>query len=269
MKKALVFLAVIVALSSFSVMAKDIEIKKFTPTMDGVISAGEYPDDSWFVLDKATAESYNGVWAGEMADGMQARYNFAWSPEGLYSVFEAVDTTPKHAESWDVHGATEGPAADGYQFNTGAIWITIGAYADGKLAARNHFSTDEDNLDGIVTGKATRDGDKFTIEAFIPWNKLVDYDVAAGTKVPLLFTYMDRNDAGENCYKNIDAAVWDGTTADTALVLADKTYEVPAPEAPAEGTEAPKTSDTGIMLALALVVASVVTFTAAKKSRVR
>lgn len=273
MKKALVFLAVLIALSTVSVMARDIEVKQFVPTLDGVISDGEYPDDSWFILDKATVTAYNGIWTGEMTDDLMAKYNFAWAADGIYVAMVAVDNTPEPATTWDVHSQDGGPAADGFQFNTGATWTTIGAFADGTLAPRTHFGGGEevDKTSDFVKGKAVREGNVFTAEAFIPWNKFIDYDVTKGSKIPLLFTYMDRAAAADNvCYKSIDVGNWDGTTGDLALVLADKTYAAPAPatEAPAGDTPAaPQTGDAGIVLAIALLLASGVTLVSFRSRR--
>lgn len=280
MKKTLVILVALMILT-LSVSAVEIQVKQFVPVLDGVISADEYPADSWYVLDKATATAYNGIWTGEMTDDLQAKYNFAWAADGLYAAFVAVDNTPDPATTWDAHSQDGGPLADGFQFNTGGTWITIGAYADGTLAPRNHAGGGEevDSLANIVTGKAVREGNIFTVEAFIPWAKLLNYEVAQDSIIPILFTYMDRADGAENvCYKSMDAAVWDATTGDNSLKLTAATYAPPVPEvveeaaaeapaatdAPAD-TTAPQTADAGIIAGLATLIAAGYTFISAKK----
>ncbi len=209
----------------------EIQVKQFVPALDGVISADEYPEDSWFVLDKAAATACNGIWIGEMTDDLMAKYNFAWADDGLYAAFVAVDNTPDPATSWDVHGQDGGPSADGFQFNTGSFnWTTIGAYADGTLAPRNHIGGGEevDSLADIVTGRATREGNIFTVEAFIPWTKLLNYQVAQDSVIPMLIAYIDRADGAENVsYKSMDINLWDAADSNISLKLTAETYTPP------------------------------------------
>jgi hypothetical protein len=281
MKKALIILAVILIISSLSVSAAEIKVQQFVPTLDGVLTAGEWPDSSWYVLDKAKATAYNGVWTGTMTDDLMAKYNFAWSADGLYVALVAVDNTPDPATTWDVHSQDGGPMADVFQFNTGATWITIGAYADGTLAPRNHAGGGQavDDLAGIVTGKAVREGNVFTVEAFIPWAKFINFEVKQDSKIPLLFTYMDRADSAENvCYKSIDTAVWDGTTGDNSLTLTADKYVAPAPvvetaataapaAADAAAAAAPQTADAAAVIGLSSLLVSCMAFVALKKKK--
>lgn len=277
MKKAIVFLFVLLILS-FSVSAVEIQVKKFVPTLDGVLEPGEWPEDTWFILDKAKVDAYNGVWIGTMTDDLMAKYNFAWADDGLYVALVAVDNTPEPATTWDIHSQDGGPAADGFQFNTGGTWISIGAYDDGTLSARNHAGGGEsvDSLAGIVTGKGVREGNLFTVEAFIPWEKFVNYEVKQDSVIPLLFTYMDREDAADFvCYKSIDVSVWDGTTGDNSLKLTAQTYTPPAPEteAPAADTPdapaatAPQTADAAAVTAFVAVLAAGFAIAASKKRK--
>lgn len=281
MKKAFIILVVLLVISSLSVSAVEIQVKQFVPTLDGVITAGEYPDDSWYVLDKAKATAYNGIWLGTMTDDLQAKYNFAWSADGIYVALVAIDNTPDPATTWDIHSQDGGPMADGFQINTGGTWVTIGAYADGKLAPRNHAGGGQavDDLSSVVTGKAVRAGNVFTVEAFIPWAKFVNYEVKQDSSIPLLFTYMDRADSAENvCYKSIDAAVWDGTTGDNSLKLTAQTYVLPAPVVEttaavpaatdaAATTTAPQTADIAAIVGLSSLLVSCMAFVALKKKR--
>jgi hypothetical protein len=281
MKKAFLILVAILIISSLSlsVSAVEIKVQQFVPTLDGVLSPNEWPDSSWYVLDKAKATAYNGIWTGTMTDDLMAKYNFAWSADGLYVALVAVDNTPDPATTWDVHSQDGGPMADGFQFNTGGTWITIGAYADGTLSPRNHAGGGQavDDLAGIVTGKAVREGNIFTIEAFIPWAKLLNFEVKQDSNIPILFTYMDRADGAENvCYKSMDAAVWDATTGDNSITLTADKYVAPVPEtaAPAEtaaadtGTAAaPQTADAAAIIGLSALLISCMAIVALKKKK--
>lgn len=279
--KKMLFILIALLVLTLSVSAVEIPVKQFVPVLDGVISADEYPADSWYILDKAAATAYNGIWTGEMTDDLMAKYNFAWAADGLYAAFVAVDNTPDPATSWDVHSQDGGPLADGFQFNTGGTWITIGAYADGTLSPRNHAGGGEevDSLANIVTGKAVREGNIFTVEAFIPWAKLLNYEVAQDSVIPILFTYMDRADGAENvCYKSMDTAVWDATQGDNSLILTADTYTPPVPETAEEtaaeaaeaadaptDTAAPQTADAVLITGIVTVLAAGYAFISAKK----
>ncbi|MDF2685803.1 MAG: Carbohydrate family 9 binding domain-like [Clostridia bacterium] len=235
-KKISFFIAVlfITVQMTITFSAAEIQVYKSVPNLDGIISENEWPADGKYLLNKTVVDNYNGCWAGAMTDDMQATYYFLWSDEGLYTAVDIKDSTVRNAESWDVHGADVGPAADGFQFNLYAHdlarWLTIGSFANGDLAPRTHYG-DVSDLTGIVKGKAVRTADSYVIEALIPWATIdAGHDIKEGEKIPLLFTYMDRFDGGENCYKTMDAAAWPPLdTIDNSLVLG-KEYIPPVAE---------------------------------------
>lgn len=238
-KKFSVFILVLFIMTQAAfVFAGNIPVMKFTPVLDAVLSENEYPAESVFVLDKAIVDSWEGCWAGEMTADMGVTFRFAWDDTGLYVYTDIKDSTSVPAESWDSHGADGGPAADAFQLNlfakTVARWLTIGAYANGDLSPRTHYG-DISDLTGIVKGKAVYTGSGFIVECMIPWD-IIDggEDIKEGLSIPVLFTYMDRYDGGEVCYKTLPAATWPPSDEiDNYLVLGG-VYTPPAPE-----TEAP------------------------------
>jgi hypothetical protein len=273
LKKILVLVFVmLITVQAGSVFAADIPVMKFAPVLDGVLSENEYPADSVFVLDKTLVDSWEGCWAGEMTADMKVTFRFAWDDSALYIFADVKDSTPVRSESWDSHGGDGGPSADAFQLNlfakTVARWLSIGAYADGSLSSRTHYG-DISDLTDIVKGKAVLDDSGYVIECSVPWD-IIDGGEAVkeGLSIPVLFTYMDRYDGGEVCYKTLPAATWPPSDEiDNYLVLGGA-YTPPAPEteAPAVEVEVPgetpaettppaaQTSDAVSVMALAAVL---------------
>jgi hypothetical protein len=294
-KKLSILLFVIVVMTQvIGLSAANVTVLKYDPDLDGVISDGEWPEEGKFVLDKATVDSYAGCWAGEMTAAQKTTFYFLWADDGLYVAADIKDSTIVAPTSWDAHGADGGPSADAFQLNLFAHdlarWFTIGTYADGKLAARTHYG-DVSDLSDIVKGKGTLTSDGYVIEAKIPWSCIVDgenIDYKDGLSIPVLFTYMDRYDGGEVCYKSMDAAVWPPLdTIDNFLVLGGAytppveevvAVEAPAAEAaaPAEAAPvaaapvaAPQTGDFTIVMAGMLMAIAGLTIVILKKKSVK
>lgn len=276
-KLSVLLLVLFIMTQTIGLFAGNVTVLKYEPVLDGVISPDEWPEEGKFVLDKAVVDSYNGCWAGEMTDAQKTTFYFAWSDEGLYVAADIKDSTPVVPTTWDSHGADGGPAADAFQLNMFAHdlarWFTIGTMADGKLSARTHYG-DVSDLTDIIKGKGTVSSDGYVIEAMIPWNVLDagDKEIKEGTSIPVLFTYMDRFDGGEVCYKTLDAAAWPpNEDIDNFLVLGGA-YTPPepevveaevtesadtgaAPETTAPVTPAPQTSDYAIYMAGLMIIA--------------
>ena len=287
-KISVLLFAIIVLTQVFGLSAANISVLKSDPVLDGVISDGEWPDDGKFVLDKAVVDSYGGCWAGEMTAAQKVTYYFLWCNEGLYVAADIKDSTIVAPTTWDAHGADGGPAADAFQLNLFAHdlarWFTIGSFADGKLAARTHYG-DVSDLTDIVKGKGTVTSDGYVIECLIPWDTMqAETDFKEGTSVPILFTYMDRFDGGEVCYKTMEAAVWPPLdTIDNSIVLGGAytppveevvVAEAPAAEAPAETApaatapvaSAPQTGDSAIVMAGIMIIAALAIVALKKQS---
>ncbi|MGN1408578.1 MAG: hypothetical protein ACI4XJ_00215 [Eubacteriales bacterium] len=217
---AVIFGALLLATA---VSAADIPAYKSTPTLDGVISEGEYGEDSVFVMDKALVDSVGGGYSGEMTDDMKVVYRFAWDDTGIYIAATSSDATPVKAESWDAHGGDIGPAADAFQFAFFADdigrWVTVGVFDNGEIAPRVHFnSSPSPDCTGIITGKGSYSDGTMTVEYHIPWINLefgLDepgesrYTFEEGTKIATMFAYLDRNEDGSEVrYKNVPADIW-------------------------------------------------------------
>lgn len=212
-----------VLLLATAVSAADIPAYKSTPNLDGVISEGEYGEDSIFVMDKALVDSVGGNYSGEMTDDMKVVYRFAWDDTGIYIAATSYDATTVKAESWDAHGGDIGPAADAFQFAFFADdvgrWVTVGVFDNGEIAPRVHFnSSPSPDCTGVITGKGSYTDGTMTVEYHIPWINLefgIDepgeskYTFEEGTKIVTMFAYLDRNeDGGEVRYKNVPADIW-------------------------------------------------------------
>jgi len=293
-KKLSVLLFVLIVMTQvIGLSAANVTVLKYDPVLDGVISPDEWPEEGKYVLDKAAVDSYGGCWAGEMTDAQKTTFYFLWADDGLYVAADIKDSTIVAPTSWDAHGADGGPSADAFQLNLFAHdlarWFSIGSYADGKLAARTHYG-DISDLTDIVKGKGTLTSDGYVIEAKIPWSSIVDgenIDYKEGLSIPVLFTYMDRFDGGEVCYKSMDAAVWPPLdTIDNFLVLGgaytppvEEVVEAAAPAAEAPAAEAaapastapaataPQTGDATVLMAgMLMVIAGLAIVVLKKKS---
>ncbi len=243
-KKITLFLIVMLIMTQASfVFAGNIPVMKFTPVLDGIFSENEYPAESVFVLDKAVSDAWDGCWVGEVTADMGVTYRFAWDDTGLYVLADIKDPTPVPATSWDTHGADGGPAADAFQLNlfskTIARWLTIGAYANGDVSPRTHYG-DVSDLTGIVKGKAVYNASGYVIECMIPWTAIDgDEAIKEGLSIPLLFTYMDRSDDGETCYKTLPAGTWPPSDEIDNFLVLGAAYTPPVPETEAPAVEEP------------------------------
>jgi len=290
-KISILLFAILVMTQLFSLSAANISVLKYDPTLDGVISPDEWPEDGKFVLDKAVVDSYGGCWAGEMTAAQKTTFYFLWCNDGLYVAADIKDSTIVAPTTWDAHGADGGPSADAFQLNLFAHdlarWFTIGTFTDGKLAARTHYG-DVSDLTDVVKGKGTVTSDGYVIECMIPWSVMdAGVDFKEGTSVPVLFTYMDRNADGEVCYKTMDAAVWPPLdTIDNFIVLGgayappveEIAVEVAAPAeaeasapvaAPVAVATAPQTGDSAVVMAGMLMLVSGLAVIMLKKRSVK
>ena len=280
MFKKLISIAVtlLIMAQALTVFAMDFKAEKGTPTIDGVISEGEYSEESKFVMDKAFVDSVNGCYAGQMTDDMSVTYYFAWDDNNLYIAAVTKDSTPMPAVEYDPHGAYEGDwvASDALQFafhpSTLGLWYTVGGYEDGTLAAIANFINTHD-MSPYITGKCTHGDNSVVYEIAFPWKTLHDnMDIMisidegavdaegnpivptyanlpeAGASFTIMFAYLDRYDrtvSDTNVrYKNVRGDLWPSSDEFTdRIVLVDSTpavTEAPVTEAPA--TEAPETS---------------------------
>lgn len=161
-----------------------------TPTVDGVISEGEYSAESTYVMNAETASA----WVGEVGDSF-VTWHFAWDENGLYYAGTINDTTPSYRDEnghWVGIDCLEiainpGHAIPANDKNEG-IFFSFGATKGGKVVGWRH-----NYLDGLVSDEITgaakghkKGSSAYTIEVFIPWSLvLIDTDCTIGGKTDL------------------------------------------------------------------------------------
>ena len=161
-----------------------------TPTVDGVISEGEYAAESTYVMNAENAAA----WVGEVGDS-SVTWHFAWDEGGLYYAGTINDTTPSYRGEdgyWVGIDCLEiainpGHAIPANKTNEG-IFFSFGATKSGKIVAWRH-----NYLDGLVSDEITgaakghkKGSDSYTIEVYIPWSLVrMDTDCTIGGKTDL------------------------------------------------------------------------------------
>lgn len=161
-----------------------------TPTVDGVISEGEYAQECTYVMDATSAFA----WVGEVG-ASSVTWHFAWDEGGLYYAGTINDTTPSYRGEdgfWVGIDCLELAINPGHKIpknktNEG-IFFSFGATKEGKIVAWRH-----NYLDGLVSGQiqgaATghqKGSDSYTIEVYIPWELVrMDTDCTIGGKTNL------------------------------------------------------------------------------------
>lgn len=250
LKKISLALAIVFICAQFTVVfAVDINVPKGKPTLDGVISPGEWPESGKYVMDKDCILKYNGVYpdTSDMTDSRGVITYLMWDDGGLYVATDIKDNTPTFTESWDAHGQDEGVKSDMYQIvlwaQDEAKWMDIAIYKDGTLAPRGHENVDDpldNNLTGKMTGKGTLkpDGSGYYMECFIPWDVVyVQADYKEGLKIPVMFMYVDMDGEDQIFYKTVDVDIWPPSDEIDNFLILGAPYSAPAAEQPAEAAD--------------------------------
>ena len=161
-----------------------------TPCVDGVISEGEYSEQSAYTMNAQNAAA----WVGEVGSSSVTWY-FAWDEGGLYYAGTINDTTPSYRGEdgyWvgiDCLEIAVNPAHAIPKNKTNeGIFFSFGATKQGKVVAWRH-----NYLDGLVSDKITgaakgheQGSDNYTIEVYIPWSLVsMDTDCTIGGKTDL------------------------------------------------------------------------------------
>lgn len=161
-----------------------------SPTVDGVISEGEYAAGSTYVMNAESASA----WVGEVG-ASSVTWHFAWDEGGLYYAGTINDTTPSYRGTdgyWvgiDCLEIAINPACaiPANESNEG-IFFSFGATKQGDVVAWRH-----NYLDGLVSNEITgaakghkKGSDSYTIEVYIPWSLVcVEADCTIGGKTDL------------------------------------------------------------------------------------
>lgn len=196
MKKAIllmIFCTLLVCIAAPGAYAKaDFEMvaQYGTPTVDGVISEGEYAAESTYVMNAKTASA----WVGEVGISF-VTWHFAWDEGGLYYAGTINDTTPSYRGEdgyWvgidcleiSVNPAHAIPANDKNE----GIFFSFGATQKGEIVAWRHNYEDglvSDEITGAAKGHK-KGSDSYTVEVYIPWSlMLLDTDCTIGGKTDL------------------------------------------------------------------------------------
>lgn len=161
-----------------------------TPTVDGVISEGEYAQESTYVMNAETASA----WVGEVGTSF-VTWHFAWDEGGLYYAGTINDTTPSYRGEdgyWvgiDCLEIAINPAhAIPANNKNEGIFFSFGATRKGEIVAWRHNYEDglvSDEITGAAKGHK-KGSDSYTIEVYIPWSLvMMDTDCTIGGKTDL------------------------------------------------------------------------------------
>ena len=163
------------------------EIPYGKPTVDGVITEGEYAVT--YVMDKDSAAA----WVGEVGNS-KVTWHLAWDEGGLYYAGTINDRTP----AWrgeDTHWVgldclelavnpgllLEGDVAEG-------IFFSFGSTADGKIVAWRHNFADglvSDRITGVNVGHV-EGTTSYAMEVYIPWSLVkIDESCTVGGKTDI------------------------------------------------------------------------------------
>ena len=268
-----VSLVAAMAVSASALLADrtDVTVYANTPTLDGVITNGEWDQDN--AIDMTTDNSE--AWAGEINNAVY--FYYSWDEKGLYLAADVLDTdVNKAADISDVYGKDAFQialdpagliAADGGQ---GGMFYSVGPLEDGTLGAVYHpYGGAPEEFDYTGAYSITDGGWQF--EMIIPWTSIeilggdgYDWKHADGATINALLCMLDREEEGTvtNAYKLAIADRVSFLPEDYPLNLVLSTYVAPSLEveepaadetvdAPAES--APVTADAGIVAAAAVM----------------
>lgn len=291
MKKALslvLFAVMLVSIFAMSATAAPVNysVPKATtaPTIDGTISADEWKDAVVLEMKKGDTNLFLGTGTLDTFGG--AKFSYMWGDAGIYFLAEVADTTA--AASAPASGTGSYNNGDGIQFNiytsTELAGATVGdtlffSYnpktADGVAEVGEHFVYGDGGTGGNVPEAkiaVVYNGTAYTMEGLIPKEAFAKLNapitLGSGSVIHMNSVVMEMDDAG-NQSLIIDNEWFNGALA-SVYTLVD-TAAGPSAEAPTETptTEAPQTSDAGVIAILGLFVASAIAFAVVKKNKTR
>ena len=182
----------------------EVKVPFATPTVDGVINAGEYPTDA-LIIDASNATA--GGWVGEVPAANSIELYYAWDNTNLYISGNVTD--PAFTTSTD--GAYDG---DSFQVSLNvnnifetvdassrAIFYSWGVQDDGTIDVIRQESAINDTIADTGMGAVTDKG--WVFEVALPLEILAedaslksgeDIVIEAGTNIGGLFCYLDKDD---------------------------------------------------------------------------
>ena len=237
----------------------EVKVPFATPTVDGVINAGEYPNAA-LVIDASNATA--GGWVGEVPAANSIELYCAWDADNLYISGNVTDPV--------FNTSTEG-AYDGDSFQVSlnvnnifetvdassrAIFYSWGVQDDGTIDVIRQESAVNDTIADAGMGAVTDKG--WAFEVALPIAMLAedaslksgeDIVIEAGTNIGGLFCYLDKDDimALINAYATsaTETVGWDPAAHGLTFVLeedlaAKAAAEAAAAQAAAEAEAAAK-----------------------------
>jgi len=218
-----------------------------TPTVDGVIGAGEYPNAA-LIIDASNATA--GGWVGEVPAANSIELYCAWDADNLYISGNVTDPV--------FNTSTEG-AYDGDSFQVSlnvnnifetvdassrAIFYSWGVQDDGTIDVIRQESAVNDTITDAGMGAVTDKG--WAFEVALPIEMLAedaslksgeDIVIEAGTSIGGLFCYLDKDDimALINAYATsaTETVGWDPAAHGLTFVLEEDLAAKAAAEAEA------------------------------------
>ena len=225
----------------------EVKVPFATPTVDGVINAGEYPNAA-LVIDASNATA--GGWVGEVPAANSIELYCAWDADNLYISGNVTDPV--------FNTSTEG-AYDGDSFQVSlnvnnifetvdassrAIFYSWGVQDDGTIDVIRQESAVNDTIADAGMGAVTDKG--WTFEVALPIAMLAedaslksgeDIVIEAGTSIGGLFCYLDKDDimALINAYATsaTETVGWDPAAHGLTFVLEEDLAAKAAAEAEA------------------------------------
>lgn len=260
----------------------NVSVPYATPTVDGVINAGEYPESGKVIIDASNATA--GGWVGEVPAANSIELYCAWDDTNFYLAGNVTDPAFNYTTN------AEGYNGDAFQVSLNvdnvftttdassrAIFYSWGLQEDGTVDVMRQESANNALITGVGKGQKTDDGWCFEVALNLEMlaedvsaKANIDAIVEAGMPIGGLFCYLDHDENGNlvNAYATAatETVGWDPAAHGLTFVFAEQVVETEAgteaevvdaaaEEAPAT-TTAPATFDAGIVAAVAAIVSA-------------
>lgn len=216
-RRCLVCLLALVLVAGLTVPAvsagsatKQLDTHYGSPNLDGIISAGEWSEESAIVLNRQTGLA----WMGSVTDDVT--FYFAWDEEGLYLGADITDSDLVLPQSINevfakdaIQFAIDPAGLIGSKGGSGGMFFSISMLADGTLGAVYHpYGGAAQSF--AYTGAASRTAKGYSLEMRIPWKNSIEildkdgyaWTHKAGETIRFIVARLDRdnNGATTNCY---------------------------------------------------------------------
>lgn len=182
------------------------------PQIDGVVSPGEYSNDTWFDIKAgANKENYQPLTENvqHMGDNdLSGKATMKYDEENLYFFIEVTDdifvNNNVGANIWNGDSIQIGIADEGSTASSSYCELTVALTREGPQMYR-HLANNSNNPVGLVQNcemQIVRDGHKTYYEIAIPWSEVLTNPENAGPGYQPRFAFLINEDdgAGRNSY---------------------------------------------------------------------